>query len=228
MYYYRIENEDIIKYEVNLNEEKLKLIRSEVIENCSKRIHKHYKTTNRPNQYNTDFIRNYNEKYVRTIEYNDIYSQPKDEYEVQYDYLQHHVLVNYIDELLKGNTSVIELIINMDESENNEEKMLINRQREIIHELAKLDDNNLGIQIKELYDIEEKLIKLNKEKELNKNILSINDYQLEVLKCIDLNKVSSISLDTFLEIQSFFQKSTINTVDKELSNILKLEKRKSN
>ena len=44
MYYYKVDNDYIIKYDVKLDEENLKLLRLEIIERCSRIIHKHYYT----------------------------------------------------------------------------------------------------------------------------------------------------------------------------------------
>ena len=132
MYYYKTDNEYVIKYDVKIDEERLKLLRLEIIENCSHIIHKHYYTTDRSISYDYLRVRNYRERFHRTIEYNDFYSSDEDEYEIEYDYYEFDELVSYIDLLLCGDTSSIDLIINLKDKTINKDDILLEKQRKII------------------------------------------------------------------------------------------------
>ena len=143
MYYYKIDNDDIIKYDVKLDEEKLKLLRLEIIDSCSHIIHKHYYTTDTSISFDYLRVRNYKERFHRTIEYNDFYSSDEDEYEVEYDYYEFDELVNYIDLLLYGDVSSIDLIINLKDKTIEKEEILLEKQSKIINKLYNIDNNNI-------------------------------------------------------------------------------------
>ena len=67
MNYFRKEDHFIVKYQVMIDEEKLKKLRWEIIDKCSLITHKCYKTTHRPNEFDYAHIRNYKEKLVGVI-----------------------------------------------------------------------------------------------------------------------------------------------------------------
>jgi hypothetical protein len=116
MNYFRKEEYFIVKYQVMIDEEKLKKLRWEIIDKCSLITHKCYKTTHRPNEFDYAHIRNYKEKKVGVIEYNDFYSMPEDQYLVEYDYYEHPKLISLINLLLEGKVNVIDEIIKLQES----------------------------------------------------------------------------------------------------------------
>ena len=75
MYYYKKKGKDIIKYQVNIDKDKLTKLRFEIIEKCSYIKHINRKVTDSVKSYiwEWEHIRNYNEKLIGTIEYNDFY-----------------------------------------------------------------------------------------------------------------------------------------------------------
>lgn len=223
MYYYKIKEELIIKYEVKLHIETLKKLRNEIIDRCSYITHKKYTTTQPPNKWDFEHIRNYNEQKVGIRQYNDFYSPSEDEYLVEYDYYEHPRLVSLINSLIKGNISVIDEIKYTDEEKIDKEKILLDEQKKLIQDLNMLDSEGINNQIRLLTENQEKISNCYKEKELNKNQISSNEYICKILSCIKFKEVSSISLEKVLEVQDFFNSIFIK---KELNKTLKLEKRK--
>lgn len=229
MYYFRKEEHFIVKYSVMIDEEKLKKLRWEVIDKCSLIIHKCYKTTHRPNEFDYAHIRNYKEKKVGVIEYNDFYSMPEDQYLVEYDYYEHSPLVSLIDCLLEGKISVIEDIEKLQESNiqtqiQKEELDLVKQQNEIINNLNSVEVSDRAKYIEILNLSQKKLNDFQKKKELNKNQIPEIIYCSKVLECIKLTKIGIIELTKVLELQRFFSESTEKNCDIETNKMLKMSK----
>lgn len=229
MYYFKKEEHFIVKYSVMIDEEKLKKLRWEVIDKCSLIAHKCYKTTHRPNEFDYAHIRNYKEKKVGVIEYNDFYSMPEDQYLVEYDYYEHSPLVSLIDSLLEGNISVIEQIEKLQESNiqtqiQKEELELVKQQNEIINNLNSvgIDDRNKYIEM--LNISQKKLNDFQKKKELNKNQIPEIIYCSKILECIKLTKIGIIELIKVLQLQRFFSESAEKNCDIETNKMLKMSK----
>lgn len=222
MYYYKKENEEIVKYQIILDEKKLKELRSEIIERCSLIIHKNYKTTNTPNEFDYEHIRNYKEKKVGVIEYNDFYCTTEDEYLVDYDYYEHPKLVSQIEELLSGNTKIINELKNPNIDRINEEEVLLKEQQKIIKKLNNCKD--ISKQIELLTENQEKLLEYKKQKELNKKQIPVEPYYKKVLDCITIKKVNSISMDLVNEYINFFMNVSSTNADEKVNKVLEIKK----
>lgn len=224
MYYYKKEGKNIVKYEVLIDKEKLTKLRFEIIEKCSyiKHINDRVIDGMRPNEFDYEHIRNYSEKYIGTIEYNDFYSMPEDEYLVEYDYYTHPPLIQLIDDLLNGNTNSIEKIRKYKEEILDKEKDILKEQQEIIKKLNNMSETNKEKQIHLLNENQEKLLEYYKEKELNKNQVSSNKYKNKVLSCITLNKKEITPYKTVLEVMKFLIDSNEKTTENSLNKVLKL------
>ena len=225
MYYYKRKGKDIIKYEVIIDEEKLNKIRFQIINNCSHIEHITNSVTDRmrPDEFDYGHIRNYNEKYIGRIEYNDFYSSPEDAYEVEYDYYNHPQLVKYIDNLLNGDTSAIEQIQKVKDDVVDKEQKLLAEQQKIIRKLNSMEEKNKQIQINLLNENQEKLLEYYKEKELNKNQIPSTKYKSKVLNCIELKEVEIIPYKTVLEVMKFFINCSDKKMDSNLNKSLKLK-----
>lgn len=222
MYYYQKENEEIVKYHIILDEDNLKKLRSEIIEKCSLITHKHYKTTNTPNEYDYEHIKNYKENKVGVIEYNDFYCTKEDEYLVDYDYYEHPKLVSLIEELLSGNTKIIKELKNPNIECLNEEEVLLKEQQKIIKKLNNCKD--ISKQIELLTKNQQKLLEYKKQKELNKNQIPVEPYYKKVLDCITMKKVNSISMDLVNEYTNFFMSVSTNNIDEKVNKVLEKKK----
>ena len=225
MYYYKKKGRDIIKYEVIIDNEKLNKIRFQVINNCSHIEHIKNSVTDRmrPNEFDYEHIRNYKEKYIGVIEYNDFYSSPEDAYEVEYDYYNHPPLVGYIDKLLNGDTSAIEEIEKLKDKIVDKEQKLLEEQQKIISKLNSMKDLNKEKQIYLLNENQEKLLEYYKEKELNKNQVPSSKYKNKVLNCIELKELEIIPYKTVLEVMKFFINCNDKKMDSNLNKVLKLK-----
>lgn len=222
MYYYNIENENIIKYEINIDKEKLEKLRREIIEKCSEIKHIEEVTNYTPNKYDYEHIRNYSEKFLRRVYKDDFYGTVYDEYSVKYDYYEHPVLIDYIDRLLIGDTSIISRIINPQIERIDEEKNIIDEQQKIIELLNNNKNSDITKQLKLLKENQEKLKEYKIKKELNKNQVSVKTFYSKVLSCISFKEISKISLQDLLNIQEFLSNVNDSTLDTSLEKVLKL------
>ena len=224
MYYYKKKGKDIIKYEIVLDEEKLRQLKLEIIEKCSYIKHINSRETSFTISYRIDFkhVRNYNEKFIRTIEYNDFYSQPEDEYLVDYDYYEYPILVSYIDEILKGNTSIIGKIEKLKDKNMDKENIILEEQQKIINKLNNPDNKNKQELINLLNESQEKLLEYYKEKELNKNQVPSSKYKRKVLNLITMKEIGTMPYKTILEVQKFFISSIELNKENNLNKVLKL------
>lgn len=170
-------------------------------------------------------IRNYNEKKVGVIEYDDFYyTRIEDEYEVDYDYYEDPILIRYIDLLIQGDTKVIEQIKNFEIKENNKEEILLKKEQKILKSINDLSNKNKQNKISDLKQIQEKLLKYEEEKELNKNPVSPELYKDKVLDCINYKEIDKLQIDVVLNVQNFLSCCSEKTIDSKLNKILKLNK----
>ena len=107
MYYYEETDNEIIKYEVKIDREKLLNLRYNIVNKCSKIKHYCYETDNLPELYffEDNDIRNYISR--KTGEKKEYFEEERDVYEITYDEYQHPKLADYIDKLLQGNLKVL-------------------------------------------------------------------------------------------------------------------------
>ena len=219
MYYYKMEkdanNEEYInKYKIIIDKEKLNKLRWEVIENCSNIIHKSYRTTETP-IYDKEHFRNYKEKKDGVFEYID--APDEDAYLVEYDYLEHSILVKYIDNLLNDNYETIHTIKNYNKSFKDNSKDLKKEAEDLANEISLIAINNLDINLEEYIN---KLNILNKniheQENIKKKYKTENLYKNKILSCISYKfvcsyKVSSLNINL----------ERINKLKSELNNELK-------
>ena len=107
MFYIEETDDELVKYEVELDTERLSSLKSEIIENCSEKSHTRFKCEDKSDLWTLEDkdIRNYKEYWLGQIEY---FGCPKtDMYKIEYDIYKHTKLVMYIDRLLQGDGSVI-------------------------------------------------------------------------------------------------------------------------
>ena len=102
MKYFKLDKNEIVKYEININKQEIEKIRKEIIDNCSIITHKCYKT-------NVKFIindpliyRNYEEKYI----------EEEKVYEISYDYYSCDTIIRILNELLDDNLNELDYLYN--------------------------------------------------------------------------------------------------------------------
>ena len=104
MYYIEQENDELVKYEVVIDQNELKKIKYKVITNCGEIKHHCYQSDYAPRDLSFDHIGNYSYKKVGTKEY---FEETRDVYLYEYDEYSDTTLVTLIDRLLKGDMSAI-------------------------------------------------------------------------------------------------------------------------
>ena len=226
MYYYDIEDFEIVKYEVELNIEKLNLLKIQIVNECSEIVHKSYETVNPSSHFNQSYIKNYlaQKTEKKDENNNDIYLISYDLYNVPY-------LVTLIDSLLNGNTSVINEIQNYKECFSIENSEICDTYNTLLNELNSVEDIKIyGVQENMedkskrkdlLKQMEELLTKYQSERKVSYDAKKIEKYRERVLNCIDFKLVKRISLKKFIEVINFFEHSSKKELSGNLQKILK-------
>ena len=195
------EKNEIVKYNVLFDKEKLERLEYDIIEYCSIIEHYDYKDTNFPKMYGLlDHLkyRNYSSVAVGVMEYNDFYSMPETLYRIKFDKYHFPYLVQLLGELISGNVMALEDIFTI--NEDKELKPLDKRIEEINEKINNTDN----IKANEKIELLNKLSELIKQKELNKNQISVNKYYLKARKLITFKKVDSISYSELERILNFY------------------------
>jgi hypothetical protein len=86
------------------------------------------------------------------------------------------------------------------------------------------NSKDISKQIELLSKNQEKLLEYKKQKEFNKNQISVEPYYKKVLNCITIKKVNSISMDIVDEYTNFFMNISINNTDEKVNKVLEKKK----
>lgn len=187
MYYYKITDKYVYKYDVILNIKQLHDTKNEIIDKCSFISHKSIKTTT-PDQPIKVNYRNYKKTKINETEYL-----------IEYDCLEIPMLVDYIVDLLLGDMAAIDKIINYEENMNNlnlEEKQILKESDRIIN-LLKDESVDISKFLELLSKNYKKLSDYRKDRDFNKKRKNSNDYVKEVLNCINFKLVSCLNKNEF-------------------------------
>lgn len=184
MYYLSFKNKELLGYKINIDEEKLKELREEIIEKCSIVIFT-IKEVEKPLEWeNDEHIRNY--KQVK-VDMDKNIDERNDYYIVQYDYYQFPDLVNYVDMLLNNDIKAISLIKRIPENIYQLERKL-NKQKQLIFQKSKEENANMLELIDELFKIDTQLAECYKNKTLTQKQLLEISFKKKVLECIQIEK----------------------------------------
>ena len=208
MYYYNLDNDKVRLYKINIDRLKLLEIRKKAIQNSSEIKHITTETTEIPEE--NEQLYNLEYKMIGK-KYDDFTNKNRNLYLVEYDWYEFPKLVYIIDELLNENTSIIDELYNNINYINNQE----NEINELYNELRKahqIKDNKL------IKKINGRIIGIKKCREKN----PLQDYYLEVYKCIEFKKVRSLSINTLMRTEEFFKET--NAPILTASKILKKER----
>lgn len=220
MYFYNLEGTIIIKYKVDLNITRLKKIKQDIIDNCSEINNKSYETTNPP-LFNHKYIKNYKKEKTNKKDF----ETKSDIYLVSYDFYNPPYLVTLIDELLLGNTIVINEIKKYKENFCIDNSNIQEQYKELLSKIYDKEDIKIYGAIQDESEKERRKVLLKDMESLltkyqNQKKPLIDEYRLQVLECINLKVLKSIPLDNLLEVQNFFSDSTEQTLNKNLYKIL--------
>lgn len=223
MYYIEQVDDELVKYEVKIDQKKLESLKKKIIEECDEIIHKSYDSTYGPEQWDDiDHIRNYSKTFIGITEsHDDLYYPSVNIYHYQYDEYKDTKLVNIINRLINGDTTTIVELNNPNlKTKSNEDRL----NKEIQKILSK---NAKDINIDELDKLKNKLKEFQQSKKLNKGRKSDLEYYPEVLKCITLKEVSRIGIETLKELNclyslsnDFFKNATTNNINKKVNKEL--------
>lgn len=223
MYYIEQQNDELVKYEVELNERELKDLRYKIVNDCGEISHKSYDGTNYPNSCDYIHIRNYKQKKIGRTEPRDFFTSAEDIYHFEYDEYKDTKLVTLINRLLNGETSVIiELKNPTPEEKVDKEKIVLEKMEAKQNELKKASTSTImkeNILILEKYL--EELKQITSDKELNKNRKSDLDYYTKVLEYITLKEVDRIKIDKFIQLNKLYEELELFFTDSASKNISK-------
>ena len=203
MIVFSINDDDVMKYDVIFDNEKLNKLKFEIIEKCSLIEHKDYESTVFPKMYGImDYLkyRNYSEKKVGIREYNDFYSLPEDIYRLTYDKYNFPYLVELIDKLLSGDITVLEYIYY---KRSEKELIPIDKKIEALNsviEKTSNDDTNKKIELLG------QLSELIKQKEINKNQEDVDEYYKKVRKLIFFREIDTLKRAELERVLEFYNK----------------------
>ena len=204
MYYIEETDNALIKYEVELDTDRLKSLKEEIIENCSEISHHCYESDY---ELTHDYLQNHdirNYHFTETGKKKDYFEETRDIYKIEYDEYDHPLIVEYIDILINGDTSVIPSLENYSSFSHPLEKLEQSEARaklDLIHylvtkSLEEIEIESLTQSIHTLSCLKEDIIK-------NKNQKSVSVYYDDVMKCITLIEVDRIDKDAIKRVEEF-------------------------
>ena len=218
MKYYNLKDDVIEKYNVTFDIKEIEKIKNEIINNCSDIEHKKYFSDYCPSFSKNDIIRNYKER--RTGEIKEYFEETRFIYEYSYDRYVPPYLVNLLNDLLKGE-NVLEDVLTYKVPDKLSIDVKIEEKEK---ELKDTDDKNTKVKIEKLKEYEN-LLELKKLNENQKplsmyydKLVSLFKFELEdILNIEELKKVES-----FMEVNFLVQNGIISHNNQK---ILKKENR---
>lgn len=204
MFYFKVDNEVALKYQVNYNGKEIEKLREDIIHNCSIIIHREYYNHYPPHFTDKSLVFNYKSMFAFEKEY---FEETKDIYLYTFDEYKPPYLIKLVDRLLKEDVSVIDEILNY----KGEDKVSFDEEINLVNKEYLNADNIFERQqrIKELENL------LN-QKNLNKNQQGTYIYYQKLLSLIKFELIDTLSLDYIQRVEDFYTKDT-----KVLSKALK-------
>lgn len=199
MYYIEQQNDELVKYEVTIDEKELEKVKYEVISNCGKIKHYRYKNDRcMHDHYDNYHIRNYQSYYIERRDLNDFYSTTVEIYEYDYDEYSDTTLVTLIDRLLAGDMSTILELRNPKEEEKKPDKG--SELQKKLEKMLSLDMKDINTY--QLEKIKKELEEYQINEKLNRDRKSDLEYYPQVLACIEIKEVSRMNIDKLQEIEN--------------------------
>ena len=221
MFYYKLVDGKLFKYNVLFNKDKIEKLKDEIIDNCS--FIKHVELDSDYGPYFSDYryVRNY--RYYDTGKDMEYFEETRSIYHYSYDLLEPTKLVNLINALLNGNSEAIDEIMNYRIYKTSKiDRDIKAKNKEFANLLA---SNNIKKKKEVLKELEE-LIKL---KDLNKNQVSEEEYYKQLLNLIKFDLVDKVNLGDVYRMERFFNTEFIRinyNKNKTKSHVKSLIKRK--
>lgn len=220
MYYIKEEKDELVKYKVDIDTDKLKELRETIVVECGKVTHHSYESTHGPNQFDYR-IQNYKETFIGIKEYNDFLSPCEDIFKFEYDEYEEPHLVKVINEILSGKTSSIPLLD--EKSTYNDIETIDKEIEDQINKINLILTKGTKIKAEELEE-ESKILKALQEKQnLNADRKLPIEYYEQVKNCIKLIEISRIKISVVEEVNSFFKKIDSKNIDNRSKNKIKIK-----
>lgn len=203
MYYIEKNEKEIVKYKVNLYEERLNDVRDRLIKDYSSIIYiTNYYNLNNIDKIETDHIKDYS--------YNN--------FKMNFNYYIYPELVILIDMLLNGNVYVLPNIINYEQKNVKIEDIINDNHINLIYNNI-LKGLNIDFNINDLYSY------MNEDKNIYINNEDYTFLKDEIISCISFKKIDSIKLNDFYKMIDFLGLDTKDVFNSEVS-VVKKKKRK--
>ena len=215
MIYLVQEDKHINKYEVSFDKEKLNEIKYALIENCSAIVHWKYEDTKEYVSFENSIIKNYKSTPLGKKECTDQYGSKvvKDIFLCEYDQYNVPVLVDLIDQLLKGCDSALDSILSY-------APYSWGPKIPIVKQLEKAKKEYIEIfysgDKEQLMNALLKVGRLESELELNKNQKSQKPYYKELLNSISFEFIDSIEKEVVERTDDFFGTTLMEQTKAEL------------
>ena len=203
MIYLVREGDFINKYEVSFDKEKLNEIKCALIDNCSAIVHWKYEDTKEYVSFENSIIKNYKSTLLGKKECTDQYGSKvvKDIFLCEYDQYNVPVLVDLIDQLLKGWDGALDSILSYLPYNWDPKTPIVKQLEQAKKEYMEIFQSG---DKEQLIETLLKVGRLESELELNKNQKSQKPYYKELLKSISFKFVDSIEKYTVDRVDDFF------------------------
>lgn len=215
MNYYRNEGNNIFKFIVSYDENKIKQLREEIIENCGTVNHKEYITIYLPYLKENERIRNLKKTFVETKPNHDLYAGDDDVYKIEYDEVVFPRIIELIDFFLNGHIDALKSIENFAYLNNQPEEELIKEEQAVVSAIS-LKKEALPDKIEELKVIEARLKSLQDKHADLKKSQKLKTYYEQILEDVSLTLVDRMTIDEFNKYVNFFGTTPPNEIKKML------------
>lgn len=205
MYFFVEKEKKVEKYQVSYDEELIKKLRKEIINNCSLIEHCEYDSTCEPcllygnSQADDCCIKNYSEYFSHVRESRDSLQYPdQDIYHYSYDKYIYPQLVLYIDEFLGGNVQIIGTAPKI----SNVGVKLKKRIDKLSKELDSIDN----LEIKQKQEKLEELKKVVEQAKLNENQKSTAEYLEKFNELVRIELVDTLQKEEIDRVNAFYER----------------------
>ena len=200
MIYFKQNNDKIEKYHITFNQEEIEQLKSDIIKNCSFIKHVEYSSDYEPKFDNISLIKNFHSTYISKKEY---FEETRDVYFYSYDEYQPPYLIELINNLLTGDSSSIDKILNYCISnESIDDKIKLINQ-----EINEIDISNIESKKEKLKELENLL----EIKKLNKNRQNIDPYYQRLISLIKFDLVDTMSICEIERVNSCLKENNLET-----------------
>ena len=194
MIYFKRNEENIEKYNVTFDKDKIKELRTEIIEKCSFIKHYEFESDYGPRFTKNDIIKNFRRSNTdKVVEY---FEETRDVDLYSYDKYIPPQLIDLIDQLLDGYTKAINKILKYEVSVK---PTLDDKINEVNQDIINMVPENISQRKEKIEELE----KLLKEKELNQNQKSIDEYYEKLLSLIKIDLIDTLPISELEKIESF-------------------------